>query len=73
MAAAEEPGASSFLEQRCCILLPVREEEEELWLTCSHAPLKDYICKASAFNSCADSPEPIAAQTAGDRGGFKDI
>lgn len=41
-------------------------ELKELWLTCSHAPLKDYSFKASAFNDCTGSPEPVTAQTDGD-------
>lgn len=67
--ASAEPGGVSF----CDTVLPGREGGEELWLICSHAPLKDYICKASAFNGCADSPEPVTAQTFGDRWGLKDV
>lgn len=51
---------------RDCVLPPGRDEGEERWLICSHAPLKDYSGKASAFDGCADGPEPIAAQTVGD-------
>lgn len=46
---------------------------EELWLIRSHAPLKDYSGKASAFNGWTDSPDPRTAQTVGDRRGLKDV
>lgn len=72
-AAAEEPGGTPCPGQCCCILLSGREGGEELWLNGSHAPLKDYSCKASAFNGCTDSPEPITAQAVGGRRGLKDV
>lgn len=46
---------------------------EELWLICSHASLKDYSCKASAFNGCTDSSGPITAQATSAGKGLKDV
>lgn len=55
------------------LLIQEGKGKEELWLFFRHAPLKDYSCKASAFNSCTDSSEPITTQTVGDQGGLKDV
>lgn len=50
-----------FCVEQCCSSR--RGERVGVWVICRHASLKDYICKAQAFDGCSDSQELITTKT----------
>lgn len=63
-------SASSVPLQESAIALFSREEK---WTIRRHAPFKDYISEASAFNRCTGGSEIVTTQTVCDHRGFKDV
>lgn len=57
-------GLRVFCVEQCCS----SRREGGVWVICRHASLKDYICKAQAFDGCTDSQELITTKT-----GLKDV